>query len=119
MSQILLSQKDAATRLGVSLDQLRMLVDDERLRFVPVGKTKMFAEFELVEFARRETEQCRFIDEKTRAIGSSASIGQTELVSKRRSKSRTTPESETYRPWSAPSERQANQTSVVNYDLVS
>lgn len=118
MNSILLPQKEAAARLGVSLDQLRTLVDEQRLRFVLVGKTKLFAESELENFAHRETEKCQFIDERTPETGSSVSIGQMALGSKKRSRQPIIQERKTLRPWNEKPEPRENQgRSDVSYDL--
>ena len=117
MSRLLLPQKLAAARLGVSLDQLRLLIDEKRLRFVQVGRSKLFAESELESFAQRETEKCQFIDEKITETGSCDSIGRTAPATKRPTRRMSGP-SGNWRPWNEPSEQRESKKNEKRLHLV-
>lgn len=108
---LLLTQSDAAKKLGVSRDTLRSLVEDGLIAFVRIGSSKRIYHSDLVDFI--EANRCRSIKEKTE-IGSSDSIGEMARAVSKRSKRKTTRASGTSRPWNKGSKQKTQPKRRAN-----
>ncbi len=94
MSTSLLTPKDAAARLAISVQQLKDLTDDGLLRWVNIGRgnkrpTRRYTEVDLDEFIERRSTRCQSIKKQVakpiRMTSSYAAVDLQAIRAKRQS----------------------------------
>src|SRR5262249_24340125 len=70
---LLIPAAEAARRLGISLKALNREVRLGRIRYVLIGRRKMYRESDLVRFIEEQSRTCDFLNAKAPRTGSSTS----------------------------------------------